>query len=69
LKAELAEEKVTRVNAQAEAEILAGGMEDLKKSADGFVSQVVDLEDKIKHLDNKVIDGLTKLHTKELSLE
>jgi hypothetical protein len=44
-------------------------VEDLKKSVDRFTAQILDLEEKIKHLDNKVLDGLTELHTKELNLE
>jgi hypothetical protein len=33
------------------------------------VTQVPTLEEKVKHLDNKVLDGLIELHAKELSLE
>jgi predicted nucleic acid-binding Zn-ribbon protein len=44
-------------------------VEDLKKSVDRFTAQIPDLEEKIKHLDNKVLDGLTELRTKELNLE
>jgi hypothetical protein len=66
---ELAEEKATREKAQAEAETLARVVEDLKKLVDRFVAQVPVLEEKVKHLDNKVLDGLTELCAKELDLE
>jgi hypothetical protein len=44
-------------------------VEDLKKTADGLTTQVPILEEKVKHLDNKVLDGLTEIYAKELSLE
>jgi hypothetical protein len=34
-----------------------------------FTTQVPALEEKVKHMDNKVLDGLTELRTKELDLE
>jgi chromosome segregation ATPase len=55
LKSKLVEEKAAREKAQAEAETLSRVVDDLKK--------------KVKHLDNKVLDGLTELHAKELGLE
>jgi chromosome segregation ATPase len=69
LKTELAEEKVARVKAEVEAETLARAVEDLKKMTDRFVARIPDLEERIKHLDNKVLNGLTELRTKELNLE
>jgi chromosome segregation ATPase len=69
LKTELAEEKVARVKAEVEAETLARAVEDLKKMTDRFAAQIPDLEERIKHLDNKVLNGLTELRTKELNLE
>jgi hypothetical protein len=33
----------------------------LKILADRFIAQIPDLEEKVKHLDNKVIDGLNEL--------
>jgi signal transduction histidine kinase len=68
LKLELAEEKATREKAQAEAETLARVVEDLKKLVGRFAAQVPVLEEKVKHLDNKVLDGLTELRAKELDL-
>jgi hypothetical protein len=69
LKSELVEEKAARVKAQTEVETLALAVEDLKKIADRFVTQIPTLEEKVKHLDNKVLDGPTELHAKELNLE
>jgi hypothetical protein len=37
--------------------------------ADRRVDQVPFLKEKVKHLDNKVLDSLTKLQAKELSFE
>jgi predicted nucleic acid-binding Zn-ribbon protein len=69
MKIELVEEKVMREKAQCENETLAHAVDDLKKSADGFVAQIPDLEEKIKHLDNNVLDVLTELRAQELNLE
>jgi chromosome segregation ATPase len=44
-------------------------VEDLKKSVDRFVAQISDSEEKIKHLDNKVLDRRTELRAKEWNLE
>jgi t-SNARE complex subunit (syntaxin) len=60
MKIELVEEKVMREKAQCENETLAHAVDDLKKSADGFVAQIPDLEEKIK---------LTELRAQELNLE
>jgi uncharacterized coiled-coil protein SlyX len=57
LENELAEEKATRVKAQADAETLAQAVEDLKKMVDRFTAQVPALEEKVKYLDNKVLDS------------
>jgi chromosome segregation ATPase len=69
LKTELAEEKSMWEKAQAENETLACVVDDLKKSSNRFVAQIHDLEEKIKHLNNKVLDGLTELRAQELDLE
>jgi chromosome segregation ATPase len=69
LKAELAQEKAARGKAQAENETLTRAVDDLKKSTDRFATQIPDLEEKIKHLDNKVLHGLTELRAQELNLE
>jgi hypothetical protein len=41
----------------------------LKISADRFVGQIPTLEDKVKHLENKVVDGLNEVRARELCLE
>jgi hypothetical protein len=41
----------------------------MKKTADRFTTQAPTIEEKVKHLDNKVHDLLTKVHLRELSLE
>jgi chromosome segregation ATPase len=69
LKVELMEEKAAREKAQAKNKTLAQAVEDLKKTANKFATQIPVLEDKVKHLDNKVLDTLTEAHAKELSLE
>jgi hypothetical protein len=69
LKSELVAEKAAQEKAQSEAESLALVTGDLKKTADGLATQVPILEEKLKHLDNKVLDGLTEICAKELSLE
>jgi hypothetical protein len=55
--------------AQIEAVTLARAVKELKTSVDRFAAQVPELEEKIKHMGNKVLDGLTELHAKELDLE
>jgi chromosome segregation ATPase len=69
LKTKLVEEKSMWEKAQAENETLTCAVDDLKKSPDRFVAQIHDLEEKIKHLNNKVLDGLTELRAQELDLE
>jgi hypothetical protein len=44
-------------------------VEDLKISANRFTTQIPAVEEKVKHLDNKVLNGLNELQAKELSLE
>jgi hypothetical protein len=55
--------------AQAEVDTLTRVVKGLMISADKFAAQVPTLEEKIKHLDNKVIDGLNEIRAKELDLE
>jgi phage-related tail protein len=61
LKAKLEKGKVARETAKAEVDILTRSVKDLKISADKFVTQVTILEEKVKRLDNKVIDGSNKI--------
>jgi hypothetical protein len=44
-------------------------VEDLQNPADKFTAQIPILEEKVKHLDNKVVNGLTKCWASELCLE
>jgi hypothetical protein len=44
-------------------------VEDLKISADMFSAQIPILEEKVKHLKKKVIDGLNEVRARELCLE
>jgi hypothetical protein len=41
----------------------------LKISADKFATQILTLEDKVKYLKNKVVDGLNEVRAQELCLE
>jgi hypothetical protein len=61
LKDELAKEKGTREIVQAKVDTLTRAVKSLKISADKFTAQIPTLEEKVKHLDNKVIDGLNEL--------
>jgi predicted nucleic acid-binding Zn-ribbon protein len=58
LKVDLDEEKVARLTAQVEVDVLSRAIKDLKISADRFATQIPTLEDKVKHLEDKVEDGL-----------
>jgi hypothetical protein len=49
--------------------VLTRAIKDLKISADRFVTQIPTLEDKVKHLENKVVDGLNDVWAQELCLE
>jgi chromosome segregation ATPase len=69
LKAELEKEKSVREIAQAEVDTLTRAVKDLKISADKFAAQVPILEEKVKHLENKVVDGLNEVRAMELCLE
>jgi hypothetical protein len=41
----------------------------LKISANKFAAQISTLEDKVKHLEDKVVDGLNEVRAQELCLE
>jgi chromosome segregation ATPase len=57
LKANLDEENDARLAAQIEVNVLSRAVKDLKISANRFATQIPTLEDKVKHLENKVVDG------------
>jgi chromosome segregation ATPase len=69
LKADLDEEKAARLAAQIEVNMLAQAVRDLKISIDKFVAQIPTVEYKVKHLENKVVDGLNEIRARELYLE
>jgi hypothetical protein len=69
LKADLDEEKATRVAAQVKADVLSSVVRDLKVSTDGFASQIPTLKDKVKPLVDKVVEGLKEVRARELCLE
>jgi hypothetical protein len=58
LKANLDEEKAAWVTVQIEADVLSRAAWDLKISVDRFATQIPTLEDKVKHLEDKVVQGL-----------
>jgi predicted phage-related endonuclease len=61
LKADLDEEKATRVTAQVEADVLFRAVRDLKISTDRLATQIPTLEDKVKHLEDKEVEGLKEV--------
>jgi archaellum component FlaC len=69
LKIELDQEKTAWKVAQIEVDTLAREVKDLKISADKFAAQIPTLKDKVKHLENKVVDGLNEVRARELCLE
>jgi hypothetical protein len=50
-------------------DVLTRAIKDLKISVDRFASQIPTHEDKVKHLENKVVDGLNDVRACELCLE
>jgi CO dehydrogenase/acetyl-CoA synthase delta subunit len=69
LKADLDIEKDARVAAQVEADVLSWAVRDRKVSANKFATQIPILEDKDKHLEDKVMEGLKEVRARELCLE
>jgi t-SNARE complex subunit (syntaxin) len=69
LKTELDKEKATQKVAQIEVDSLARVVKDLMISIDKFTAQIPTLEDKVKHLENKAVDGLNEVRARELCLE
>jgi hypothetical protein len=69
LKTELDKEMAARIIGQIEIDVLTQAVKDLKISADRFATQVPTPEDKVKHLKNKVVDGLIEVRAQELWLE
>jgi archaellum component FlaC len=69
LKTELDKEKDVRKAAWIEVDMLARAVKDLMILAEQFAAQIPTLEDKVKHLENKVVDGLNEVRAQELCLE
>jgi chromosome segregation ATPase len=69
LKTELDKERAARIASQVEIDVLTRAVQDLKIFVDRFAAQIPTLEDKIKHLKNKVVDGLNEVRARELCLE
>jgi hypothetical protein len=69
LKADLDEEKDARLAGQVEIDVLTRVVKDPKICADRFATQIPTLEDKVKHLENKVMDGLNEVRAQELYLD
>jgi hypothetical protein len=69
LRDELAKGNAAWEMAQVEVGTLTQAAESLKSSADKFAAQIPILEEKVKHLDGKVIDGLSEIRARELCLE
>jgi predicted nucleic acid-binding Zn-ribbon protein len=69
LKLELDKEKATRETSQIEVDTMSWAVKDLKISADKFATKIPTLEEKVKHLENKVVDGLNEVRARELCLE
>jgi hypothetical protein len=61
LKIELDKEKAAQKAAQIEADTMAWADRDLKIFADKFAARIPTLEDQVKHLENKVVDGLNEV--------
>jgi chromosome segregation ATPase len=69
LKAELEREHAAQEAAQTKVDTLTRAIKDLKISLDKFAAQIHILEEKVKHLENKVVDGLNKVRAREICLE
>jgi chromosome segregation ATPase len=69
LKVDLDEEKAARLAAQIEVDVLSQAVRDLKIFTDRFATQIPTLENRVKHLENKVVDGINEIRARELCLE
>jgi hypothetical protein len=69
LKLDLDKEKVARVAAQVEADMFSRVVRDLKIFTIRFASRILTLKDKVKHLEDKVVEGLNEVRARELCLE
>jgi chromosome segregation ATPase len=69
LKAELDKEKAAQEIAHVEVDTLTRPIKDFETSSNKFAAQTPTLEEKVKHLENKVVDGLNEVRARELCLE
>jgi hypothetical protein len=69
LKVELDKEKVARETTQIEVDTLTRVVKDLNINTNKFAAQIPTFEEKIKHLENRVLDGLNEVRARELCLE
>jgi hypothetical protein len=69
LKIELDKEKAVQIAAQIKINVLTQAIKDLKISANRFAARNPTPEDKVKHIENNVVDGLNKGRARELYLE
>jgi hypothetical protein len=69
MKVDQDKEKATPLIAPIEVDVLSRAVKDLMISTDSFATQIPILEDKVKHLENKMVDGLTEVQARELCLE
>jgi hypothetical protein len=65
---DLDEEKAAQLTAQIEVDVLTQVVRDLKISADRFTTQIPTLEEKVKHLETKVVDEFNETRARELFL-
>jgi hypothetical protein len=68
-KAELDKETADQETTQIEVDTLTWAVKDLKICADKFAAQILTLEERVKLLENKVVDGLNEVKARELCLE
>jgi hypothetical protein len=61
LKTKPDQEEFDKITAQIKIDVLTQAIKDLKISADRFATQVPTLKDKVKNLENKVVDGLNEV--------
>jgi hypothetical protein len=69
LKTELDKERAALITGQVEIDVLTRAVQDQKISVDRLAAEIPTLEDKVKHLKNKMVDGLNEVGAQELCLE
>jgi hypothetical protein len=69
LKTDLDKEKAAQITGQIEIDVLARAVKDPKISTNRIATQILTLKDKVKHLEDKDVDGLNEVRARELCLE